>query len=212
MKRNIVIASVAAAALLTGGTAFAVAGGGADRAPSSSAAAADAWAGGQSGDRADGASTTTRASFSDAAEAALKAVPGTLASLDLDHGQWEADVLGKDGAWHEVTLDASDAKVVDQRVDRDDNDAEDAAEDAAEAAALKKAAVSATEAARKAASHGTVTSVEFDGDRTAVWEVEVVKNHKEHDLTVGLQSGKVTQAPADDDHGDNDSDDHGDDD
>ncbi|MFE5157732.1 PepSY domain-containing protein [Streptomyces sp. NPDC056697] len=168
MKR-IVIASITTAALLTGGTA-AVA--------------------------STGAPTThaTNVSFSEAAQAALKAVPGTLDSLDRDHGRWDAEILGKDGKWHEVTLDGSNAKVLNQHIDRDTD-----AEDAAEAKALRNADVSATEAARKAASRGTVTSVEFDGDRTPVWEVETVKNHKERDLNVNAQSGKVTQAPSDDD-------------
>ncbi|GLV77419.1 PepSY domain-containing protein [Streptomyces hygroscopicus] len=207
MKRHIAIASVAAAALLTGGTAVAIAGSGngsTDRARSSSTASEALTS--QASGTASG--TTARASFSDTAEAALKAVPGTLASLDLDHGArttWDADVLGDDGTWHEITLDASDARVLSQRVDRDDNDPEDAAEDAAEAAALKKAAVTATEAARKAAPRSTVTSVEFDDDGTPAWEVEVVRGHTEHELYVDAQSGKVTQAPADDDH-DNDDD------
>ncbi|MEE4598429.1 PepSY domain-containing protein [Streptomyces sp. DSM 41524] len=189
MKR-IIIASFAAAALVGGGTAFAVASDGTDSArPSSTATqATDAPA--------------ARASLSDAAHGALKAVPGTLDSIDRDHGRWEADVLGKDGKWHEVTLDAN-GKVIGQRVDPDDNDPEDAAE----AKALRNADVSAIEAARKAAPQSTVTSVEFDGDHSPVWEVETVKNHKERDLTVDAHSGKVTQTPADDDHDDDDSDD-----
>ncbi|MBO3676602.1 PepSY domain-containing protein [Streptomyces sp. NEAU-YJ-81] len=204
MKRNIVIASVAAAALLTGGTAVAVAGtqSSSTGAPTTHAAdAAGTTAGESFSDAAHASGTTARASFSDAAHAALKAVPGTLDSLDLDHGArttWDAEILGKDGKWHEVTLDASNAKVLNQHIDRDTD-----AEDAAEAKALRNADVSATEAARKAASSGTVTSVEFDGDRTPVWEVETVKNHKERDLNVNAQSGKVTQAPSDDD-GDDD--------
>ncbi|WP_432253212.1 PepSY domain-containing protein [Streptomyces sp. HNM1019] len=201
MKRNIVIASVVAAALATGGTAVAVAGtqSSSSGTQSSSSAARSSSAAGQSG---SAATASTGASLSQAAGAALKAVPGTLDSIDRDHGRWEADVLAKDGTWHEVTLDAS-GKVLHQRVDRDDNDPEDAAE----AKALRQATVSATEAARKAASYSTVTSVEFDGDRTPVWEVDTVKNHKERDLIVDPQSGKVTQAPADDDHGDDDGDD-----
>ncbi|WPB90835.1 PepSY domain-containing protein [Streptomyces malaysiensis] len=197
MKR-IVIASVAAAALLTGGTAFAVAGGGNDGAPSTSTAS-----------QPTDAPAAARASLSDAAHAALKAVPGTLDSIDREHGRWEADVLGKDGKWHEVTLDASNTKVIGQRIDRDTD-----AEDAAEARALRNADVSAIEAARKAASRGTVTSVEFDDDRTPAWEVETVKDHKERDLNVDAHSGKVTQAPADDHDGDDHDgdDDHGDDD
>jgi uncharacterized membrane protein YkoI len=199
MKRNIVIASVAVATLLAGGTAFAVAGNGADGGTRPSSTAPKAL----TSQAADASGSTARASFTEAADAALKAVPGKLASLDLDHDArttWDADVLGKDGKWHEVTLDASNAKVLSQRVDRDENDGEDAAE----GAALKKATVSATEAARKAASRGTVTSVEFDGDGTPTWEVEVVKNHKEHDLNVDPQSSKITHPRADDDHGDDD--------
>ncbi|MCQ8191449.1 PepSY domain-containing protein [Streptomyces rugosispiralis] len=180
MKR-IIIASVAAAALVGGGTAVAVAGDGTDGARSSSTAFR---------------ATDARASLSDAAHAALRAVPGTLDSIDRDHGRWEADVLGKDGRWHEVTLDAN-GKVTGQRVDRDDDSDP-------EAKALRQATVSATEAAQKAASQGTVTSVEFDDDRTQSWEVETVKHHKERDLNVDAHSGKVTQAPADDDHGDDD--------
>ncbi|AQA14108.1 PepSY domain-containing protein [Streptomyces malaysiensis] len=197
MKR-IVIASVAAAALLTGGTAFAVAGGGNDSAQSTSTAS-----------QPTDAPAAARASLSDAAHAALKAVPGTLDSIDREHGRWEADVLGKDGKWHEVTLDAANAKVIGQRIDRDTD-----AEDAAEARALRNADVSAIEAARKAASRGTVTSVEFDDDRTPAWEVETVKDHKERDLNVDAHSGKVTQAPTDDHDGDDHDgdDDHGDDD
>ncbi|WP_262701593.1 MULTISPECIES: PepSY domain-containing protein [Streptomyces] len=184
MKR-IIIASIAAAALVGGGTAVAVAG-----TQSSSPATQSSTP----------AAASTGASLTQAADAALKAVPGTLDSIDRDHGRWEADVLGKDGKWHEVTLDAN-GKVIGQHVDRDTDP-----EDAAEAKALRNATVSATEAARKA-SGSTVTSVEFDGDHTPVWEVETVKNHKERDLNVDAHSGKVTQAPADDDHGDDDSDD-----
>lgn len=205
MKR-IIIASVAAAALIGGGTAFAVAGGGNDGAQSTSTASQALTTRTTDAPGAP-AATTTRASLSDAAHAALKAVPGTLDSIDREHGRWEADVLGKDGKWHEVTLDASNAKVIGQRIDRDTD-----AEDAAEARALRNADVSAIEAARKAASRGTVTSVEFDDDHTPAWEVETVKNHTERDLNVDAHSGKVTQAPADD-HDDHDGDDdHGDDD
>src|SRR4051812_24205336 len=108
MKRNIVIASVTAAALLTGGTAVAVAS--TTGAPTTHPT------------NASGTTARTSTSFSEAAQTALKAVPGTLDSLDRDHGArttWDAEILGKDGKWHEVTLDASNGKVLNQHIDRD---------------------------------------------------------------------------------------------
>ncbi|MEK8172636.1 hypothetical protein NKH77_36140 [Streptomyces sp. M19] len=54
--------------------------------------------------------------------------------------------------------------------------------------------------------------MEFDDDRTASWEVEVVgTDHREHELAVDARTGEVTSAPADDDHDDHDDDRHDDD-
>ncbi|MEV0370066.1 PepSY domain-containing protein [Streptomyces sp. NPDC050636] len=155
-----------------------------------------------------------KVSAPDAAAAALKAVPGTVTGLDLDADRpglvWDVDVLGKDGKWHELTLDAGNARVLNQHIDHEDDD-----DHAREAAALKGAEapkVTAASAARSAAAHGTVTSVDLDDDHRAkgVWEVETVtKDGKEHKLLVDPQSGKLTAAPA---QGDDDSDDDGSDD
>lgn len=143
----------------------------------------------------------------EAAAAALKAVPGTVTSLDLDTDRpglvWDADVAGKDGKWHEITLDAGTARVLNQHVERGDDD-----DHARERAALEGAGTDAAAAARSAAAHGTVTSVELDGDHRskAVWEVETVtKDGKEHQLLVDPGTGKASAAPADDaDDDDND--------
>ncbi|MDT0455288.1 PepSY domain-containing protein [Streptomyces sp. DSM 41527] len=147
-----------------------------------------------------------KVSAPDAAAAALKAVPGTVTGLDLDADRpglvWDADVLGKDGKWHEVTLDAGNARVLNQHIDQDEDD------DAQERAAAENAGTDAAAAARSAASHGTVTSVELDDDHRgkAVWEVETItKNGKEHKLLADPQSANVTAAPAHDtDDDDND--------
>ncbi|MBL1102223.1 PepSY domain-containing protein [Streptomyces coffeae] len=227
MKRNIVIATVAAAALIGGGTAVALADSGTGSARSSSAGAAGAApasgkvASYHSDDRDDADEAdrghesvrTARVTLSDAAATALKAVPGTLSSIDLDDdartAAWDAEILGKDGKWHEVTVDASSGTVLNQRVDRAETDD---ANDAGERTTLKKAEVSAVEAARKAATGGgTVTSVDLDDDHAPTWEVEVVKNHKEHDLTVDPQTGKVTRTASDDDRDGNEADDRDDD-
>lgn len=147
-----------------------------------------------------------KVSAPDAAAAALKAVPGTVTGLDLDADRpglvWDADVLGKDGKWHEITLDAGNARVLNQHVDHDEDD------DAQERAAAKSARTDAAAAARSAASHGKVTSVELDDDHRgkAVWEVETItKDGTEHKLLVDPQSGNVSAAPAHDtDDDDND--------
>ncbi|MGY5078320.1 PepSY domain-containing protein [Streptomyces nigrescens] len=229
MKRQLIIATAAAAALVAAGTVTAVAvsndGAGTARsgAPvTAQPAAHDAGSGtaqvqdGRSSirmqdDDANGQedireARTAKVTASDAAAAAVKAVPGTVAGLDLDADRpglvWDADVLGKDGKWHEVTLDAGNARVLNQHIDNEDDDAR-------ERAALHNARTDAGAAARTAAaSHGTVTSVELDDDRAkAVWEVETVTNDgKEHKLLVDPQSGKLSAVPAHDADDDNDDD------
>ncbi|GAA1876049.1 PepSY domain-containing protein [Actinomadura bangladeshensis] len=58
-----------------------------------------------------------------AADAALKAVPGrvTSAGFETEHGKavWEVDVAGRDGAEHELTIDAAGGKVLTNEVDED---------------------------------------------------------------------------------------------
>ncbi|MFD3417982.1 PepSY domain-containing protein [Streptomyces decoyicus] len=229
MKRHLVIATAAAAALIAGGTVTAAAvssdAGSANAAPgkqlSAQPAAPDAGSGtaqvqdGRSSirmqdDDANGQdlreANAAKVTAPDAAAAALKAVPGTVTGLDLDTDRpglvWEADVLGKDGKWHEITLDAGNARVLNQHVDQDEDD------DAQERAAARNARTDAAAAARTAASHGTVTSVDLDDDDRgkAVWEVETTtKTGKEHKLLIDPQSGNVTTAPAhDSDDDDND--------
>jgi uncharacterized membrane protein YkoI len=236
MKRHIIIATAAAAALIAGGTATAVAVNG-DSGPGSTQSGAQTTAqlaaqnagadGSQQSASQDGRSSirmqdddgsgredvreahAAKVNASDAAAAALKAVPGTVTGLDLDADRpglvWEADVLGKDGKWHEVTLDAGNARVLNQHIDHEDDDHGQGHV----RSELKGATTDAAGAARAAAaSHGTVTSVDLDDDHRAkaAWEVETVtKDGKEHKLLVDPQSGHLTVAPAhDQDDDDND--------
>lgn len=233
MKRHIIIATAAAAALIAGGTATAVAvnsdSGSTQSGAQTSAqlAAQNAGTDGSQSASQDGRSSirmqddddngredvreagAAKVSAPDAAAAALKAVPGTVTGLDLDADRpglvWEADVLGKDGTWHEVTLDAGNARVLNQHIDHEDDDDHGQGHVRDE---LKGAKTDAAGAARAAASHGTVTSVDLDDDHRAkgVWEVETVtKDGKEHQLLVDPQSGKLTVAAAhDEDDDDND--------
>ncbi|MET7795508.1 PepSY domain-containing protein [Streptomyces decoyicus] len=74
-------------------------------------------------------------SQSEATAKALKAVPGTATSAELDNADrngsliWEVDVLGKDHKTHDVTIDAASGKVLGQHVDQDDNDDHDGDDD-----------------------------------------------------------------------------------
>ncbi|MFG2862411.1 PepSY domain-containing protein [Streptomyces sioyaensis] len=228
MKRHLIIATAAAAALIAGGTVTAVAAnsdsvsGSAQSSAQQTARHTDASTAqvqdGRSSipmaDDADGQGDLREAKAAkvtapDAAAAALKAVPGTVTALDLDADRpglvWDAEVLGKDGKQHELTLDAGTARVLNQHLDRGDED------DRAQQRAAQNARTTAADAARTAAPHGTVTSVELDDDHgtKAAWEVETVtKDGKQHTFLVNPQSGKLSAAPSqDDDNDDNDSDD-----
>ncbi|WP_066927249.1 PepSY domain-containing protein [Streptomyces sp. NBRC 110611] len=200
MKRHIVIATAAAAALIVGGTVTAVAVSGDSGAGAGTQTTAQGVTARGAYDQEDvREAAAAKVTAPEAAAAALNAVPGTVAGLDLDQDRpglvWDADVLGRDGRWHEITLDARTARVLNQRLDHGDDD-----DHARAAAALQGARTDASAAARTAArAHGTVTSIELDGDhRTkAVWEVETVtQDGREHKLLVDPQSGKLTAAPA----------------
>jgi uncharacterized membrane protein YkoI len=73
-------------------------------------------------------------SQSEATAKALRAVPGTATSAELDSADrngsliWEVDILGEDHKSHDVTIDAGNGKVLNQHVDegdQGDNDGDD---------------------------------------------------------------------------------------
>ncbi|MDT0547409.1 MULTISPECIES: PepSY domain-containing protein [Streptomyces] len=142
-------------------------------------------------------STTSKStSLVQAAEAAVKAVPGTVASVERDDDRpgWEVEVLGKDNAWHEVKVGAN-GQVLGQKLDKDEDDRK-------EATVLRTAKVGAVAAAERV--KGTVTSVELDDK---VWEVELAGKFRE--VNVNPQTGAVTQSHEDDHHeGDHHGNDH----
>ncbi|MGW5417884.1 PepSY domain-containing protein [Actinomadura geliboluensis] len=200
-KRGLLVSAVAAGVLAAGGTtaAFATA----QDAPAAAAAPSD--------DRPGGAAAAPEVALAQAADAALKKVPGTVAEAELDDEDgktvWELDVLAQDGTWHDVTVDSGNGKVLTDRADdRADDRGDEDGDDAAEAAGLRKASVGAPAAADAAlkAVQGHVTSAEFElEDGKAVWEVDVAgKDGAEHEVTVDAASGKVltqkTEKPDDD--------------
>ncbi|GAB2601166.1 hypothetical protein GCM10027168_37950 [Streptomyces capparidis] len=83
----------------------------------------DARDGGVVRDRVDedeDENTASRITLERAANAATRAVPGTVTSIDLDDNGWDVEIAGKDGRHHEVAVDPSTAKATATRDDRDD--------------------------------------------------------------------------------------------
>ncbi|WP_405648595.1 PepSY domain-containing protein [Streptomyces sp. NBC_00019] len=211
MKRNIVIATLTAAALATGGTVAAFAAGDDETAAqrqssSDTQVVADHD---DADDRADDVNDdaedrTTVAdgdvSAAEAIAAALKSVPGTAVSADLDDEDdtgkvvWDVDVLGDGTTWHSITIDPATGKVLGSHTEQEDDTAQ-------VRAALKGTSVTAAEAAKAAAAKGTVTSVDLDEDGASqAWDVETRTSGKaDQDWQVDLNNGKVTADRSDDD-------------
>ncbi|MFF3765062.1 PepSY domain-containing protein [Streptomyces sp. NPDC001922] len=206
MKRNIVIATVAAATLIGGTvTAFAVPGNDAAAQTPTSATSTNVR---DTDDRdADDRDTDdvreARAATTDAAQAvakALQAQPGTVASAELDDTAqgvvWDVDVLGADGTWHELKLDAGNGRVLGNHTEQEDDNGN----------AVKNAKTDVREAiaAAQKAAPGKVTSVEFDD---GAWEVELRnKQGQDQDVRVDQNTAKATVTVDHDDDSDDDQD------
>ncbi|MGP4084295.1 PepSY domain-containing protein [Streptomyces sp. KR55] len=163
MKRNIVIVAVTTAAVIGGGSALAFAGGGGGGVAATPSAPASVTvdglsAGGDDGrddrdddgrdddgrddvrgdDRDDRAASGGGAlTASQAIEAAVKAVPGTVVSVELDSEDdgeggdrrvWEVEVLGRGSSSYTVDVDASTGRVLGTHMDDADDSDDDADE------------------------------------------------------------------------------------
>ncbi|MGI5415324.1 PepSY domain-containing protein [Actinomadura luteofluorescens] len=111
--RGLLVTVVAAGALAAGGATAAV-------------AAAD---GGEGASPSGGKPARPAVSLTQAADAALKAVPGEVHEIELDDDNgrtvWEVDVAGADGKKHEVIVDAATGKAAAGKADdgkADDDD------------------------------------------------------------------------------------------
>ncbi|WP_405794640.1 PepSY domain-containing protein [Streptomyces sp. NBC_01506] len=236
MKRNLVIAGIAAAALVGGGTYTAVAMGatdsGGEAAPKSVSSASLVNDDGDDGDDDDrndgngkddtsgaGSAAGSKLTVDQVAAAALEQHPGTVESVELDDdgdddsssagSHWEVDIIGQDGKWYELRVDAATGAV---RADNDD-DSDDDGDDRDEGTAVRGAKVDAREAAAAALKKhpGTVTSVDSDDDdgKANHWEVTVRgSDGRSHEVKVAMSSGTVA-ADSDDDSDDNGRDDDG---
>lgn len=199
--RGLLATVVAAGVLVGGGTTAAVA---AAHDDGPSASATPSTGASPSDDRPEAEAPKTAVSIGQAADAALKAVPGTVAEIELDdeHGRtaWEIDVLAANGDRRDLTVDSGTGRVLTNRADdRDDDDGDDDADPAA----LRKAKVTAPAAADAAlkAVPGRVTSADFEHEHgKAVWEVDVAgRDGAEHEITVDAATGKVLDKRVDQD-------------
>lgn len=148
MNRKLVVAAVATAALAVGGSTLAFA----DDDTAQDALAASLRVGADAGDRdderggdgrdddaddrgddSDDADDDRRAlrgaevTLQEAVAAALKAVPGTAQSAELedddsDRPAWEVEILGEDGSRYEVSVDTDSADVLERNAESDDRD------------------------------------------------------------------------------------------
>jgi hypothetical protein len=131
MNRKLLVATVTASALALGGGTVAFASGDGPDAPADRGSAATASVQDDDARALKGAEVSAQ----EALDKALAEVEGgKVESLELDDRKvWEADVLGTDGTWHDVTVDAASGKVTaqvdkdgaDDRDDRDDKDDKD---------------------------------------------------------------------------------------
>ncbi len=86
-------------------------------------------------DRAEAeALAAAKVTVDDAVAAALQERAGTVESAEFDGDdrgahRWEIDILGDDGTWYEVAVDAGSGEVVADRDDRDDRRDDDGKDD-----------------------------------------------------------------------------------
>lgn len=138
-----------------------------------------------------------------AATTAAGAVPGgTLFTLDLEAGGWDAEVVDADGAVFDLALAGDGSSVtrepVEDRDDADDTDDRAEREQLLDAASLDAAA--AIKAARGVVPTGAVTGLDLDlSAGTAVWEVQLDEDTAtEQTVTVDAASGEVLRTELDD--------------
>lgn len=170
----------------------------AEQAPASSSPAAPSEAG-SSAPASAGDDTAVLA----AATTAAGAVPGgTLFTLDLEAGGWEADVVDAGAGSFDLALAADGTSVTREPVeDRDDaDDADDRSEREQLLADATLDAAGAVEAARGAVPSGTVTGLDLElSAGTAVWEVQLDEDSAaEQTVVVDAASGDVLRTETDD--------------
>ncbi|MFF8866046.1 PepSY domain-containing protein [Streptomyces sp. NPDC015139] len=167
------------------------------------------------GDHGDHASDRTivkagKVDLKQAVAVATRSTAGTVTEIELDDSLgkpvWKAEVVDARGTERAFTVDATDGTVTATGTAKDDDSDDD------DATLAKSAGTDATRAvdAALAKLKGTATAAELEGEHgTPVWHVDVTDaKGRDHEVTVGARSGKVTASEADDHHRHGGSDDH----
>ncbi|WP_435270019.1 PepSY domain-containing protein [Streptomyces sp. 1222.5] len=175
---------------------------------------------GDHGDHGDHASDRTivkagKVDLKQAVAVATRSTAGTVTEIELDDSLgkpvWKTEVVDARSTERAFTVDATDGAVTATGTAKDDDSDDDAA-------LAKSAGTDVTRAvdAALAKLKGTATAAELEGEHgMPVWHVDVTDaKGRDHEVTVGARSGKVTASEADDHHrhgGSDDHDDHDDD-
>ncbi|TDC80411.1 PepSY domain-containing protein [Streptomyces hainanensis] len=225
MKRKVILTTVVASAVIGGGALTAAAASGSsspsDTAGSggASTSVADSSAASSGDDTRDsGPEGGSGSAARQAVSTALNEQAGAVAEVDFNDddggnaGGWEIEIIGEDGQWYKVQVNADGTQVVDSQVENESDTDDD---DAAVADALRSAdnQVDAAQAIDIALGQvsGNLDGVDFEDGH---WDVEVkADDGTEHELSIDPASGEVTDATQDDQGEDasDDSDDQSDD-
>ncbi|GAB2875840.1 PepSY domain-containing protein [Streptomyces mayteni] len=226
MKRKVILTTVVASAVIGGGALTAAAASGSSSpsdtagsgggASTSVANSSTPSSGDDSRDR--GPEGGSGSAAQQAVGTALDAQAGVVAEVDFNDddggnaGGWEIEIIGEDGQWYKVQVNADGTQVVDSQVENESDTDDD---DAAVADALRSAdnQVDAAQAIDIALGQvsGNLDGVDFEDGH---WDVEVnADDGTEHELSIDPASGDVTDATQDDQGEDasDDSDDQSDD-
>lgn len=111
-------------------------------------------------------------------------------------GSYRYEVSGRDNTKeHNLYINAKNGKVTDKHSERLDNNDDDTALDLSKLISRKQATKIAEKAAKSGKAHDWTLSYD---DGNPVWEIEVGKGHKQHDVKVNADTKKVISNEVDD--------------
>lgn len=111
-------------------------------------------------------------------------------------GSYRYEISGRDNTKeHNLYINAKNGQVTDKHSERLDNDDDDTALDLSKLISRKQATKIAEKAAKSGKAHDWTLSYD---DGNPVWEIEVGKGHKQHDVKVNADTKKVISNEIDD--------------
>ncbi|WP_327350899.1 PepSY domain-containing protein [Streptomyces sp. NBC_01304] len=140
--------------------------------------------------------------WSTAADTAEKSVPGgKVTEVELDDGQWEADVVTPEPRVHHVEVDATTGAVRDNHADRMPDQRRDYLKiPLAKLAAAEVTRTDAAATALKEAGAGYVSGVSIQGtEARPSWEVDVTDGSTRHEIGIDAKTGATVRQEKDQD-------------